>query len=277
VEKIGILCHPLNRAACPLAEEFKNFLDARGLSVWVCSAWETDRVRQQLDGTELIVTVGGDGTILRAAQAVVSNLVPIVGINLGKLGFMTELNVAEARDKLLDLLEGKGWIDERDMLEARVSAPDRKQPVVLHALNDIVMARGEIARMIRVKAFIDGGELTTYRADGVILSTATGSTGYALSAGGPILHPQSDEFLLLPILPHLSLAYTLVLPHSASVKLCIDAAHMTTLSIDGHINLSLPSGAELEVRKSTKRTLFLRVHPRASFYSSLEQRLRGKK
>lgn len=277
MERVGILYHPLNKVASPLASELNDFLDGRGISAWTCSSWDTDGVQEYLGDTDLILTVGGDGTILRAAQAVVAHPIPITGINLGKLGFMTELNVAEAKDKLVELLDGKGWIDERHMLEVSISAPEMDEAHKLYALNDIVMARGEIARMIRVKAFIDGEELTTYRADGVILSTATGSTGYALSAGGPILHPQSDEFLLLPILPHLSLAYTLVLPHSSTVGLCVDAAHMTTLSVDGHINLSIPSGAEIKIQKSGGKTLFLRVHPKKSFYSSLEQRLRGKK
>ena len=277
MKKIGILCHPLNKAVRPMADELESFLSARGVSTWMCSAWEADEARGQLDGTDLILTVGGDGTILRAAQVVVSHPIPITGVNLGKLGFMTELSVAEAKDKLVTLLAGEGWIDERAMLEAELEAPDSEGPPVLYALNDMVMARGEIARMVRVEAAIDGKSLTTYRADGVILATATGSTGYSLSAGGPILHPQAKEFLLLPILPHLSLAYTLVLPSSVSVRLRINAAHLTTLSVDGHINLSLPSGATLKVKQSAKKTRFLRVHSKTSFYGSLERRLKGRK
>ena len=260
-----------------MADELESFLSARGVSTWVCSAWEADEARGQLDGTDLILTVGGDGTILRAAQVVVSHPIPITGVNLGKLGFMTELGVTEAKDKLVALLAGEGWIDERAMLEAELKAPDSEGSPVLYALNDMVMARGEIARMVRVEAAIDGKALTTYRADGVILATATGSTGYSLSAGGPILHPQAKEFLLLPILPHLSLAYTLVLPSSVSVRLRINAAHPTTLSVDGHMNLSLPSGATIEVKQSAKKTRFLRVHSKTSFYGSLERRLKGKK
>ena len=277
MKRIGILCHPLNKAARPMADELEGFLSARGVSTWVCSAWEGDEARAQLEGTDLILTVGGDGTILRAAQVVISNPIPITGVNLGKLGFMTELSAAEAKDKLAALLAGEGWMDERAMLEAKLKTPDSKGTRVLYALNDMVMARGEIARMVHIEAAIDGKELTTYRADGVILATATGSTGYSLSAGGPILHPQAREFLLLPILPHLSLAYTLVLPSSVSVRLRINAAHTTTLSVDGHINLSLASGSTLEVKRSKKKTRFLRIHPDTSFYGSLEQRLKGKK
>jgi len=276
MKRIGILCHPLNKAACPLAEELQAFLSSRGISVWVCSAWEAEQARGLLDNTDLILTVGGDGTILRAAQVVIPHSIPITGINLGKLGFMTELSVDEAKDKLPALLAGEGWIDERAMLEAELRPPGKEAPTLFHALNDVVMARGEIARIVRIEASIDGEPLTSYKADGVIVATATGSTGYALSAGGPILHPQAKEFLLLPILPHLSSAYTLVLPPKAVVRLRISAAHPITLSIDGHINLPVSSGTTLMVKQSAYRAHFLRIH-RASFYGSLERRLKGKK
>ncbi|MBN1862915.1 MAG: NAD(+)/NADH kinase, partial [Dehalococcoidales bacterium] len=220
---------------------------------------------------------GGDGTILRAAQVAAARSIPITGINLGRLGFMTELSVGEAKERLPELLAGEGWLDERNMLEAEFRAQDKETPSIFCVLNDVVVARGEIARMIRVEARIDDEPLTTYKADGVILATATGSTGYSLSAGGPILHPQAGEFLLLPILPHLSLAYTLVLPAESVVSMTISTLHQATLSLDGHINLPLSSRATLTVRRSAHKTRFLRIHPRATFYSSLERRLKGKR
>ena len=275
VKKVGILYHPMIKAAYTLAKELGNFLSSKGVSVWLCSAWEGEQAKAQVAGTDLIVTVGGDGTILRAAQAAVPGLIPITGINLGKLGFMTELNVDEVRDKLGALLQGEGWIDERAMLEAELSATD-KEPGIFYALNDVVVARGAVARMVYVEASIDGQLLTTYRADGVILATATGSTGYSLAAGGPILHPQAEEFLLLPIMPHLSPAYTMVLPATAVVSLRLTTAHQATLSIDGHINLLLSSGAVITVRHSSYTGRFLRIHPETSFYGSLEQKLKGK-
>ena len=148
---------------------------------------------------------------------------------------------------------------------------------MFYALNDVVVARGEISRVVRIEASIDGELLTIYKADGVIVATATGSTGYSLAAGGPILHPQSRDYLLLPILPHLSSAYTLVLPSTAVLKLRVSAAHQTILSIDGHINLPLSSGTTLKVRQSANKTRFLRIHPETSFYGSLERRLKGKR
>ncbi len=271
VKRVGILYHPMIEAAGTLARELERLLSNHGVSAWLCSAWEGEKAKAQVKDTHLIVSVGGDGTILRAAQAVVPGVTPITGINLGKLGFMTELGADGAVDKLPALLSGAGWIDERAMLEAELSGK------IFYALNDVVVARGAIARTISIEASIDGEQLTTYKADGVIMATATGSTGYSLAAGGPILHPQAREFILLAIVPHLSSAYTLVLPPTAVVELRITTAHEATLSVDGHINLPLSSGAGVTVRLSTHKARFLRIHPQGSFYSSLEQRLKGKR
>jgi len=278
VKKVGILYHPMIEAAYTLAKELESFLGSSGVSVWLCSAWEGEKARAKVDNTDLVLTTGGDGTILRAAQVALLAQTPITGINLGKLGFMTELSADEAVDRLPALLAGGGWIDERAMLEAELPPTDQEHESArtFYALNDVVLARGAIARVVYVEASIDGELLTTYKADGVIVATATGSTGYSLAAGGPILHPQAKECLLLPILPHLSSAYTVVLPSMAVVKLRISTPHQAILSIDGHINLPLSSGDIVTIKRSSNRARFLRIHPETSFYSSLEQRLKGK-
>ena len=276
MKRVGILYHPRIEAACSLAEKLEKFLDSKGVSVWLCSAWEGEKARAQVNDTDLILSIGGDGTILRAAQAVVPCPIPITGINLGKLGFMTELSADEAVANLPALLAGEGWIDERALLEAELLVSGGESFPIFYALNDVVVARGAVARTVRIEVSIDGEALTTYKGDGVIVATATGSTGYSLAAGGPILHPQAKEFLMLPILPHLSSAYTLVLPSTVAVKLSLRAAHQAALSIDGHINLPLSGGAIVTIKHSSKRTRFLRIHPETSFYSSLERRLKGK-
>jgi NAD+ kinase len=276
VNKVGILYHPMVEATQVKARELKEFLDSRGVAVWLGSAWDRDKARAQLDNTDLILTVGGDGTILRAAQVAVPGATPITGINLGKLGFLTEFNADEALEKLPALLQKEGWIDERAMLQIELDTPGQETRV-FHALNDVVLARGEIARVIRIEASIDDQHLTTYKADGVILATATGSTGYALAAGGPILHPQSGDFLLVPIAPHLSSAYIMVLPGTARVRLRITAVHPAMLSIDGHINLRLASDDIITVKRSPNTARFLRIRPENSFYSTLEERLKGEK
>ncbi len=278
MKKIGILYHPMKEEARTLARKLEDFLRSKKLSVWLCSAWEGESARAQVSGTDLILSVGGDGTILRAAQAVVPEPTPITGINLGRLGFMTELSVDEAMAKLPALLAGEGWLDERCLLEAEVFPADKRSGTrgTFYALNDVVVARRDVARLIYVDVTIDEQPLATYKADGVILATATGSTGYALAAGGPILHPQADEYLLLPVAPHLCATYPLVLPASATVKLGVNTYYPATLSIDGHINLPLSSGDVVTVRRSSHAVRFLRVHPATSFYATLEQRLKGK-
>ncbi|MFC1911608.1 NAD(+)/NADH kinase, partial [Chloroflexota bacterium] len=277
MNKVGILYHPIIKAAHTKSKQIQDFLVSRGISVWVCSAWEGEQARAQLNNTDLIISVGGDGTILRAAHVAAPEMVPITGVNLGKLGFMTELGADETIDKLPSLLAGEGWIDERAMLEAEIAAKDREAPRRFHALNDIVVARGAISRLVRIEVTIDSQFFTTYKADGVIAATATGSTGYSLAAGGPILPPQSEDFLLVSIIPHLSPTYPLVLPATSEVQLRVSTVHEATLSVDGYINVPLADGATIEVRHSPHKIRFLRIHPQHSFYSSLEQKLRTEK
>jgi len=276
VKKIGILYHPLKEPAVKFAARLKSFLKSKGLAAWTCSAWECDAAIGKMDGTDLIVTVGGDGTILRAAQVVVHSGVPIVGINLGNLGFMTELSVSETEGELGHLLAGEGWTDERALLETEVRSPGEKGVGRFHALNDVVLARGAAVRVIQVDATIDRQPLTSYRADGVIVATATGSTGYAYAAGGPILHPHAREMVLLPIMPHFSASYRLVLPASATVSLRLHDGPGGTLTIDGHTNLAVESGTTVTVKLSKDRLRFLRIHPQTEFYSTLDKRLKGK-
>jgi NAD+ kinase len=277
MKKIGILYHPLKEAALPLTRKIENFLISREIATWVCSAWEVEKARAQVNGTDLIISIGGDGTILRAAQTIVPEPTPITGINLGHLGFMTELSVDEAEEKLGALIAGDGWIDERCLIQADIAFGDgEEKPHTYYALNDVVVARGGVARVIYAEAIIDGEMLTTYKADGVIVSTATGSTGYALAAGGPVLHPQSKELLLVPITPHLSSGYSLVLPPTVEVKLRLSTTHPAMLSVDGHINLPVSEGAVITVKHSPNTVRFLRIHPESSFYGYLEQRLKGK-
>jgi NAD+ kinase len=278
MKKIGILYHPLKEDAYSMAKELENFLGSNGYSTWLCSAWEVENARPQVFGTDTILSIGGDGTILRAAQAVVPEPTPIIGINLGKLGFMTELSVDETMEKLPALLSGDGCIDERSLLEVEYYASgEANQPSdKFYALNDVVLARGAVARVIYIETIINDEPMTTYKVDGVIVSTATGSTGYSLAAGGPILHPQAKEILLMPIIPHLSSSYPLVLPSTVTIKLCLRSNNPATLSIDAHTNLPLSDGATVVVRHSKNTIKFLRTHPKKSFYGSLEQRLKGK-
>lgn len=277
MKRVGILYHPKLERARPLAEELKKFLSNRGISCWLCSAWEEDKAKAQVAGSDLVLSVGGDGTILRAARVSAPLVIPVVGVNLGKLGFMTELSVAEVEEKLPRLLAGEGWVDDRAMLEAELlTKKEERGQKNFQALNDVVVGRGSSARLVLIGTIVDGELLTTYRADGVIVATATGSTGYSLAAGGPILYPQSKEILLQPISSHLSLSQALVLPPETIIELKVTTSHEAMLSLDGQVEMPLSSGDRVRVKLSSYVARFLRLRPKAYFYSTLEQRLRGK-
>jgi len=270
VKRIGILYHPKIERAIAFSRELEDFLSARRISFWSCSAWEEEKSKPQVPGSDLVLSVGGDGTILRAARAIVPEQVPIVGINFGNLGFMTELKADEALKKLPRMLDGEGWLEERAMLQAQRGSRGKS----FHVLNDVVVGRGGSSRLVNVEAKIDGETFTTYRADGVIVATATGSTSYSLAAGGPILHPQARDMLLNPVCSHLTLAEALVLPAETVVKLKVATSHEAMLSLDGQVETQLSSGEEVTVRLSPHVTHFLRIQPKNYFYSSLESRLR---
>jgi len=274
IKKVGILYHPLIKEAPAVADRLGAFLGRQGVAVWLGSAWQADEARARLYGTDLIVTVGGDGTILRANQLVAPQRIPITGINLGRLGFMTEFATGEAEAGLAALFKGEGWLDERAMLEAELTCDGKKQRFI--ALNDVVLARGAVARVVFIEVTVNGEKLAGYRCDGVIVATATGSTGYVLAAGGPILYPAAPELILLPVAPHLSRPFPLVLPPDAVVGLTLSTVHPGTLSVDGHLNLPLETGAALTVKRSDITGRFLRLHPASGFYSSLELKLKGK-
>jgi len=270
VKRIGILYHPLREKARDLAEKLEEFLSPRGVSSWRCSAWDEDKAKPQVAGTELILSIGGDGTILHAARIVIPLSVPILGINLGRLGFITEIDGDDVLSALPGLLEGKGWMEERTMLEAQVA------DMSFHALNDVVL-HSVAVRLINIKTKIDGTVLTTYRADGVIVATATGSTSYSLASGGPILHPQSREIVLQPISCHLGLSHALILPQQSTVDLKIARGEKAILSIDGQVEFPLSDGQNIKVKPSPHIARFLRIHEPTYFYSSLWQRLSGKR
>jgi len=269
VKRIGILYHPQLEKAQELANRLKDFLAAQGISSWQCSAWEEDKARLQVAGSDLIFSIGGDGTILHAAHVSAPFAVPILGVNLGKLGFITEIGGDELLSILPDILQSGGWIEERAMLEAQLE--DGK----FHALNDVVL-RTTTVKLISIEVEIDGEVLTTYRADGIIIATATGSTAYSLAAGGPVLHPQCLEIVLQPISCHLGLNHTLVLPSQSNIAAKVISKDEAILSLDGQLNLPLSYEQSINIKLSPHMARFLRTRQPAYFYSSLWHKLQGK-
>ncbi len=279
-KQIGIIYHPKAEEARLFSDELMRTISSGGVSVWFCSSLDEEQMGTLIPDVDLVITVGGDGTILKVARFAVHYEIPIVGINMGGIGFLTELEVNEVGEKLPSLLEGNGWVDKRATIEAEIlSSGDEKKGggsacSLFYALNDVVVGRGAVCRLVYVKAYIDGEYLTTYRADGVLVCSATGSTGYNLAAGGPILYPQSKELVLNPISPYLSLPVALVLSPSSIIELEVSTNHQAILSIDGQTGLDLDSGSRIRIKHSPYSARFLRGYPVSAFYSRLEQRLR---
>jgi NAD+ kinase len=274
---VGVIYHPKILAAKALSERLSEALAGMKANAWLCSSWDEESMNTQCQGTDLALSVGGDGTILRVARLVAAWGIPIVGVNMGHLGFMTEFSAGEVLEKLPAVLAGEGWVDQRAMVQVDLTSEpkggDGKEST-FHALNDALVGRGSVPRIINVMTTVNGAPLSNYRVDGVIVSTATGSTGYSLAAGGPILYPQAEEILIKPVSAHLSLPYTLVLPSTAVVQMVVHTNHEAVLSIDGQINVPLTDGDTVTVKRSRLYARFLRTSPRDLFYAALEQRLK---
>ncbi len=241
---------------------------------WTSSAADLGEMLSELESTTLIVVVGGDGTILRTVRVVAPFDVPIVGINMGRVGFMSELRVEEALEKLPSYLNDGMRTEKRMMLEASVIADSQESPrLTVHALNDVVVGRSTIARLLNVDVTIDGVRLPTSRADAVIVSTATGSTGYAMSAGGPILYPEAQLMVVRPVAAHTGLRDALVVPPDSVVELRVRDGHHTMLSADGFQDSPLDGRDTVSITRSPHVVRFLRAHAPSSFYSALMWRL----
>lgn len=273
VKRVGILYHPFIEAARNLAAELEKALASSQVEAWPASAWEENEARVHMPGTDLVLSLGGDGTILRVARAVVPWPVPILGVNMGRLGFIAELTPRELRESLPAFLTGEGWLEERAMLQAELLRAGEGAGEPLNALNDVVVGRASVSRLAHIRVHLDGEPLADYRADGVIVATATGSTGYSLSAGGPILHPQAREMVLQPIAAHLNLPVALVLPPIISIELELLEDREAMLSLDGQVEIPLKSGDRVRVQRSPHLTRFLRFRHPSFFYRTLAQRL----
>jgi len=277
---IGILHHPKKADSIILAEEIDRYLSANyPCKIWHESAWEVEAVLPHLKHADLLITLGGDGTLLRAARMGAPHHAPMLGVMMGRLGFLAEIMPDNWQEPLDRMFDGSYWIEERIMVRACVErpGPEDEPPVVIceyDALNDVVVSRGDVARVVRISAELDGGYLTTYTCDGLIVSTATGSTGYALACGGPILPPELRNILVIPISPHLSMDRAIVLSEGSEVRLRAYADYPTILTVDGQVVVELKDGDEVVVVGSPHVARFVRLSDRSYYYQSLMDKLR---
>jgi len=282
-QRVGILYQPRVARAVELNAELGKSLVQRGVEVISLSVWEEAEVAQLLGGCDFGVCLGGDGSLLRAARAAALSGVAIAGVHLGRLGFLAELEPDRLTRDVGRLLAGEGWVEERMMLQVALAdgAGEHRNlqavpPTVVFpaiCLNDVFVGRGAVARMVRVDVAVDGQPLGAVRCDGVLVASPTGSTGYALAAGGPVLHPQLEALVLESVAAHLSRIPAIVVPGGSRIGLCVETDHAAILSLDGQIDVLIPSGTEVLVERSQYRARFLRLRPSSYFYTSLQARL----
>jgi len=222
--------------------------------------------------SDFVIAFGGDGTLLSVARLVAGATAPILGVNLGTLGFLTGVTAEEIYEALDAMLTGKYRLDRRRMLKAEIVTP--KQDGCYHALNDLVINnKGTLARMISVDVTINGDFTSQFQADGIIISTPTGSTAYSLSAGGPIVCPALNATILTPICPHTLTHRPLVLPAEASVMVTLRAGEDVTLTIDGQVGVGLDVDSEIICTESEYQIDLVQPTSR-SFFDVLRQKLK---
>ncbi len=266
---IGLVYNPHVEQSLPLAGEIAAWLAAQGVGTWQCSTSEYGDIDERAD---LLLTLGGDGSILRVARLAAPAGTPILGINLGRVGFLTESQPENWQSTLRRVLAGEGDVEARMMLRVMLCRDDACVAQE-HALNDAVISRGALARTVRLSTSIDGAFMTRYVADGLILSTPTGSTAYAYAVGGPILPPWLENIVLIPAAPHLSLDRPFVLNAEAKIEVRLETEIPGMLSVDGRMEGELQDGDLVRVERSNIYARFLRLRSRNDFYDTLVDRL----
>jgi NAD+ kinase len=248
VKRIGFAYNPTNEAAVELSARASGWCQVRGVDDWQAQAGDLDRLRAELPTTDALVVLGGDGTFLRAARAVAEIDVPLLGLNLGKVGFLSKAEASDLETVLGHLVTGAFTIDERMIIEGRILRGGRVGADERHvALNDIVVARGALARVCRLDVSIDGTHLATFIADGLVVASPTGSTGYSFSAGGPILDPVSRNLVVTPIAAYLSAIRSVVVSPQQVVRCRVVDAYEALVSVDGREDLPISVGDVVEV------------------------------
>jgi len=249
VRRIGFAYNPTNDAAVGLSARAVGWCQVRSIDHWQAQSSDLEALLRELPTTDALVVLGGDGTFLRAVRAVAEVDVPVLGINLGKVGFLSKAEAGELEDVLAKIVAGDCTIDERMALEGRILRDGEALDALRHvALNDIVVARGSLARVCRLDVAIDDTHLATFIADGLVIASPTGSTGYSFSAGGPILDPMSRNLILTPIAAYLSAIRSVVVSPSQTVRCTVVDAYEALVSVDGREDITIQVGDVVEVR-----------------------------
>ena len=277
--RAALVARPSLPAALDTMQEAAAWLEAHGCTPVIERAgaeaaridarWAVASREDLAANADVVIAFGGDGTLLDAARAVVNSSadVPLIGVNLGRLGFLTDIGRAEMIQALDALLDGRTRVDSRLMLTTVVADAEGQAGAPRVALNDVVVTRGALSRMLEVEVKVDGQFVCHVKADGLIIATATGSTAYNLSAGGPIVHPSVDALVLTPIAPHTLTNRPVVLPADSRIALhpLIDRSPDLLVTIDGQDGLPLESGAVVTVERAPRRLRLIHTSSRTHF------------
>ncbi|MBK8619698.1 MAG: NAD(+)/NADH kinase [Anaerolineales bacterium] len=263
-----VTAYPKMPEAFAEAEAMAAFLKEKGMDA-ACGSLYDEELRKRVKKGEfdMLIAVGGDGSVLRAGHLCAPSGVPILGVNLGRLGFLIQVDRKDWREYFVKLFNGEAWIENRMMLRAEHFRAGESLGSSI-ALNEVVVARGQNLRPVRLTASVDGRHLTSYVADGLIASTATGSTAYALAAGGPILPPELRNILLMPIAPHLSVDRAVVLSEGSSVSIVVKSEN-SVLSVDGQPPTPLMEDDQVKVTAADVTAQFVRFEDPGYFYRNL--------
>jgi NAD+ kinase len=275
LRRIGFAYNPTSDAALELRERAEGWARTHGLDHWAAQSADAPAMAAGLPGSDVVVVLGGDGTFLRAARAVMEDVdVPILGINVGKVGFLSKVEAGELERVLGLLAAGRYGLEPRMGLEARVLPGGREDGVRRHAaLNDVVVARGSLARVVRLETSIDASHLATFVADGLVVSSPTGSTGYSFSAGGPILDPVARNLIVTPIAGYLTAIRSIVVGPSVVVRCRVVDAHETLVSIDGREDFAVAVGDVVEVRAADRPVRFVQPDGSLPFWDLVRQKV----
>jgi NAD+ kinase len=281
IRATGIVCKPLPEVISAVAPPLIEWLRQHKIEVFIdqetqacirssASVLPRESIADKID---LLVVLGGDGTLLSAARGLGDHTVPILAVNLGGLGFLTSVTLDEVYPLLEQVLAGKHRVSERMMLDAeitRTGQPTQKQC----ALNDTVANKAALARMLNFDVYVNRDHLGRYRADGIIVATPTGSTAYSLAAGGPIIDPDIDAFVITPICPHMLTNRPLVIPGTARVDLDFAAAEGPIyITLDGQIGFQLEPRDHISITKSANRVSLVRP-PTKTYFEVLRSKLK---
>jgi NAD+ kinase len=281
MKSVAVILNPEKRDAVKLARELVPWLKEHGVKVTAehdtavaIDAPELSRDERQLAKADYALVMGGDGTLLRASRMMSPAGVPMLAVRFGKFGFLTDTEPDGIRAALTEILEGRYRIEERMMIGASVIHKGNRMEAAT-ALNDVVIAKGPLARMLRLGTYVSGKYISTYAADGLIVATPTGSTAYSLSAGGPLVTPDLKVIIITPICPHTLNARSLIISSKETVEVVVesDPGDVVMLTVDGQVGIQLEHGDKVSVQESESRAKLISVED-TTFFDKLQTRLR---